>query len=120
MPASVILLAVPIAQAYTIAHGAEPCEAPTRVLAIPRRKGIAMRSLFVSALVSLLTASFAAGQVGGGGAIQGTVTDQTGAVLAGAAVTATNVDTGVDTNTKSTEAGLFVLSPLQPGEYNVT
>ena len=35
-------------------------------------------------------------------------------------VTATNVATGVQTSRKTTDAGFFVLSPLQPGEYTVT
>jgi len=59
-------------------------------------------------------------QVAGSGTIQGTVTDPTGAVVAGATVTATNVETGVETTRKTTDAGLFVLTPLQPGQYNVT
>jgi hypothetical protein len=57
---------------------------------------------------------------GGGGTIQGTVTDPTGAILAGASVTAVNVQTGVETSFKTTEAGLYVLKPLQPGEYTLT
>lgn len=59
-------------------------------------------------------------QVGGTGTIQGTVTDPSGAVVAGASVTAENVETGVQTSRKTTDAGFFVLSPLQPGEYTVT
>jgi hypothetical protein len=59
-------------------------------------------------------------QVGGGGTIQGTVTDQSGGVLSGATVTAINTETGVETTRKTTEAGLFVISPLQPGEYSIT
>ena len=72
---------------------------------------------FVAVLLSVaaLTA-----QVAGTGTIQGTVTDPSGAIVAGATVTATNVDTGVQTIRKTTDAGFFVLSPLQPGEYNVT
>jgi hypothetical protein len=57
---------------------------------------------------------------GGGGTIQGTVTDPAGAVVAGATVTAVNVSTGVETSFKTTDAGLFVLTPLQAGEYTVT
>ena len=40
--------------------------------------------------------------------------------MAGATVIASNVETGVETSRKTTEAGFFVLSPLQPGEYTVT
>ena len=71
-------------------------------------------------LASLVAAAIATAQVGGSGTIQGTVTDPSGSVVAGAAVIASNVETGVETSRKTTEAGFFVLSPLQPGEYTVT
>jgi hypothetical protein len=71
-------------------------------------------------LATFLTIATAVAQVGGGGTIQGTVTDPSGAVVTGAAVTATNVETGVETSRATNEAGFFVLSPLQPGEYTVT
>ena len=76
---------------------------------------------FVYALFALLLLAASAGaQVAGTGTIQGTVTDPSAAVIAGATVTAVNVETGVETSRKTTEAGFFVLSPLQPGEYTVT
>ena len=68
----------------------------------------------------LFAAGSAFGQVGGTGSIQGTVTDPSGAVVAGAAVTATNLATGVETERKTTDAGFFVLSLLPAGEYTVT
>ncbi len=68
----------------------------------------------------LLTIATAAAQVGGGGTIQGTVTDPSGAVIAGAEVIARNVETGVETSRRTTEAGFFAITPLQPGEYTVT
>ena len=71
-------------------------------------------------LASLVAAAIATAQVGGSGTIQGTVTDPSGSVVAGAAVITSNVETGVETSRKTTEAGFFVLSPLQPGEYTVT
>src|SRR3954447_23276855 len=55
----------------------------------------------------------------GSGTIQGTVTDPTGAVVPAATVTATNVATGVQTPRSTTAAGLYVLSPLPPGQYNL-
>jgi hypothetical protein len=76
---------------------------------------------FTYALFALfLLAAGAVAQVAGTGTIQGTVTDPSGAVIAGASVVAVNVETGVETSRKTTEAGFFVLSPLQPGEYTVT
>lgn len=75
--------------------------------------------LLVSALV-LLTPPRTLAQIGGAGSIQGVVTDATGAVIPGATVTATNVATGVKTQRQTTEAGLYVITPLPPGEYTVT
>src|SRR5437867_7104912 len=73
------------------------------------------------ALASFLIAvGTAMGQISGGGSIQGTITDPTGAVIPGAPVTATNVATGVITARQSTTAGVYVLSPLPAGEYTVT
>ncbi len=68
----------------------------------------------------LLGASAAYGQAGGTGSIQGTITDPSGAVVAGAPVTATNLATGVRTERKTTDAGFFVLPFLPAGEYSVT
>ena len=59
-------------------------------------------------------------QIGGSGSIQGVLSDSTGAVVPGAAVTATNVATGVANVRTTTPAGYYVISPLQPGEYTVT
>jgi len=78
-----------------------------------------MRHL-VGFLAILAAAGPAFGQVGGTGTIQGTVSDPSGAVVANASVTATNVATGVPTERKTTEAGFYVLSLLPAGEYTVT
>lgn len=58
-------------------------------------------------------------QTGGGGSIQGTITDPGGAVVPGATVVATNVATKVETTRQTNEAGLYVIKPLPPGEYKV-
>ncbi|HEY2014491.1 MAG TPA: carboxypeptidase-like regulatory domain-containing protein, partial [Bryobacteraceae bacterium] len=68
----------------------------------------------------LLAAVPAFGQAGGTGSIQGTVTDPSGAVVAGATVTATNVATGVRTERKTTDAGVYSVSLLPAGGYTVT
>jgi hypothetical protein len=54
------------------------------------------------------------------GSIRGTVQDATGAVVAGAKVTATNVGTGVETSTNTTESGNYNIPQLPPGEYTVS
>src|SRR5436305_4364767 len=79
-----------------------------------------MRVFFCCLVAAFFGGAIAIAQVGGTGTIQGTVTDPSGAIIAGASVTATNVETGVQTSRKATDAGFFVLSPLQPGEYTVT
>jgi hypothetical protein len=72
-------------------------------------------------LLSLFVFSVALrAQTGGEGAITGTVMDETGAVVAGASVTATNVDTGVKTTRPTTSGGLYEISPIIPGTYTVT
>jgi hypothetical protein len=59
-------------------------------------------------------------QSGGEGAISGTVTDTTGAVVPQASVVATNKDTGVETKRVSSSSGVYNISPLTPGTYTVT
>jgi len=52
--------------------------------------------------------------------ITGTVTDSTGAVVSGAAVTIRNAGTGVETHTTTGSAGTYVATGLNPGVYNVS
>ena len=54
------------------------------------------------------------------GSIQGTVTDPSGAPLAGANVTVRNLDTGLAISTVSTDAGLYSVPNLPPGPYSVS
>ena len=51
--------------------------------------------------------------------LTGTVTDSTGAVVANAKVTATNVATNFDTDTTTNTEGLYRLPFLRPGDYRV-
>ena len=78
-----------------------------------------MRTIVLCAGLWLVTTP-AFAQVGGTGSIQGTVTDPSGAVVASAGVTATNVSTGVITDRKTNDAGFYALPLLPPGEYTVT
>ncbi len=54
------------------------------------------------------------------GAVTGTVTDQAGAVVAGATVTATNIETNVATTAKTNDSGVYTFPFLSLGHYNVT
>lgn len=56
---------------------------------------------------------------GAGGTIQGTVTDGTGAVIPGATILATNMETNLQRTAESNSAGLYVLPNLPPGTYRV-
>src|SRR5258708_1757591 len=54
------------------------------------------------------------------GDISGTVTDPSGAVLAGATVTLKNTDTGATQTTKTSPEGSYRFALLGPGRYNIT
>lgn len=51
--------------------------------------------------------------------VQGTVTDQAGAVVAGANISLRNIDTGVEVGTTSNEFGLYRFNSVAPGRYTV-
>lgn len=54
------------------------------------------------------------------GQITGTVTDATGAVVAGAKVEATSASTGVTRETTTNSAGIYTIPSLKPDTYDVT
>ena len=54
------------------------------------------------------------------GSIVGTVTDPSGAVIGGAAVTVTNMDTNIAVKTTSDASGEYVVTPLNVGRYSVS
>ncbi len=68
------------------------------------------------AILFLFAAVVSAQSTGG---IQGTVTDPTGAVIAGAGVTVTNQATGEVHNLKTDSAGIYTEPSLVPGLYKV-
>ena len=78
-----------------------------------------MRHVLCSILMLLLVATSLFSQTFRG-AINGTVTDPAGAVVAGAAVKATNTATGVSLDTKSTSDGQFAFQDLPLGSYKIS
>jgi len=52
--------------------------------------------------------------------LSGTVTDQSGAAVSGAHVTATETRTGVSVSALTNSTGLYVISNLQPGSYKLS
>src|SRR5438093_1155664 len=81
---------------------------------IPNLLGRVVGGLLV--LVSL--AVTASAQVKAG--IEGTVTDTSGAVVAGVAITVTNQETGVSQKATTDAGGFYAVTNLPPGRYTVT
>jgi hypothetical protein len=73
-----------------------------------------------STILALLMSMAAAPQAQMSSAdLKGSVLDPSKAVIAGAAVTATNVNTGVMRSTVTDQSGEYRIALLQPGEYEV-
>jgi len=51
--------------------------------------------------------------------VRGKVTDETGAVVPGAVITATNVETGFRRTARTSDAGDYWLPALPPGTYEL-
>lgn len=68
----------------------------------------------------LIDGHSALAQTGGQGALEGTITDTTGAVIPHVTVTATDQASGVGTTRVSSGAGLYSITPLIPGIYTIT
>jgi hypothetical protein len=66
----------------------------------------------------LLTGAY--GQAGGKGTIQGTISDSSGAIIPGAEITMTQGATSAKETQKSTGAGFYSISSLDPGTYTVS
>ena len=71
------------------------------------------------AFMFLCLAAFVFGQ-GERGTFNGTVTDPTGAIVPGATVKAVNTATNIETEVKTTSAGVFRMPYLPPGTYKIT
>src|SRR5215471_12851888 len=86
------------------------------------RRQLHMLSKIQSACLFLFVSYFAAlayGQGGANGTIVGTVTDNSGAVVANATVDVTNTATNVTNRTQTTSSGDFTVPFLLPGTYRV-
>jgi len=78
------------------------------------------RSLLVVCVLTLATAGLVFAQGGGTGTVLGTVTDNSGAVVANAEVNVTNTATGVVAHTQTSSSGDFTVPSLNPGVYSVS
>ena len=79
-----------------------------------------IRTLVVVMLVSNLGGLTFAQSQSASGSIEGSVTDATGAVVAGARVTARNLQTGLSREAMSNSDGLYRLPLLPVGDYDFT
>jgi hypothetical protein len=77
------------------------------------------RAWWLVCLCLLLVSGTASAQVDQG-AITGTVTDNTGAIVPGAQVTLTATDTGLILQSKSNSSGNYTFSPIKIGNYSVS
>jgi hypothetical protein len=75
--------------------------------------GLSIAVLIVSSIVVYAQTTISTGSV------QGTVTDQSGALVAGAKVTISNKSTGRVINVSTTSAGAYASGALTPGDYVV-
>jgi hypothetical protein len=76
--------------------------------------------LAVAAIFAVFVGSKASAQTAGAGTITGTVADAAQAVIPGATVTTTNVDTGVAHTYTTNTSGIYTAPFLQPGHYKVS
>lgn len=67
-----------------------------------------------------LFGSFPAAAQTSTGSVRGTVTDPTGAPIAGATITARNTQTGFQRQTQTQQNGFYNLGGLNPGDYQIT
>src|ERR1700675_2444370 len=83
-----------------------------------RRLGLATLLVCCAVLIAVAPAFSQASSANG--RIEGTVLDQSGAVVAGATVTAKNTGTGTSSDLTSDATGHFAFLTLRPGQYQVT
>src|SRR5581483_7692086 len=78
------------------------------------------RSLVLSAIPLLLLLISQSAAQDYRARIEGIVTDQTHAAIAGATVTLRNVNTGTQTVRQTAESGLYLFDLVDPGTYTIT
>src|ERR1035438_5014101 len=78
------------------------------------------RTTLFFAIGAILCAPLARAQNANTGELKGSVTDPSGAVVPGAAVSIKNVQTGVVTARTTNQSGLYDVPFLAPGNYTVT
>src|SRR6185295_18089915 len=85
----------------------------------PTKEEIAMKSLIFPILLTCALTLTAFGQETNG-SIKGTISDSKGAGVAGAALKLTNIATGAERSTTSSDSGTYDIQTLQPGTYSLS
>ena len=86
---------------------------------VRRRRFSALAALFSLLLLCLLTTTAALGQGSYEAQVRGQVTDQSGAVVANAAVTITNVATNIAQTVRTDDHGQYFFTGLRPATYTL-
>src|SRR5271163_3847351 len=92
------------------------CEAP---VSWARRLSRLFLPLMIATCITVIVLSGGVAKAQNGGALTGTITDPTGAVVPNANVSVTSVETGKQRTTTSNGAGIFDFPSLDVGEYNL-
>ena len=79
-----------------------------------------MKKLFAAALLLCLALSIQGFGQSNNATVSGTVSDNSGALIPGVTVTATNTRTGVVATNLSNETGTYNFVNLQPGNYKIS
>src|SRR5258707_11574538 len=103
-----------LAGALPVTEGTSDPDIVISLMATPR--GGCMRSKLYATLLCLALGLWAQAPTG---QITGTVTDPSGAVIAGATITVTNTATNTRRETVTNKDGIFTLAALPPGVYNL-
>jgi hypothetical protein len=84
-----------------------------------KRNHLRLASILTIAVAALILLSASAWAQSFRGSIRGTVTDPSGSVIAGAKITAKNINTGQQRETTTGSNGSYVLAELPAGEYTI-
>src|SRR5262249_14688626 len=92
---------------------------PDRRAIIPDGPAAPVVGSMLKTIVCFVTLSLMAYAQSGSGTIRGTVTDASGAVIAGAKIALTDSDTNVKRETVSSTVGIYYFGELPPGPYTL-
>lgn len=87
---------------------------------VARRHCDAMWQFAIAVLLVVIFSAMITPAQNNTGQMTGQITNQSGAVVPGAAITITSVDTGATRTVTANERGIFIATNLQPGVYKVS